>query len=86
MAKKPQSNRDRLNSATRTLQLLQRTNPPTSSMAKTATKALDLLLKELASLPAPAPELPARAPDTRPPDTRVQQAMGDATGVDDQPS
>lgn len=47
-------NRDRLLRAIRGLQLLQRTNAPNSSMAKSATKALAPLLKEMASLPPEA--------------------------------
>lgn len=51
-----QTNRDRLLRAIRGLQLLQRTNAPNSSMAKSVGKALVPLLAEMAALPAdPAP-------------------------------
>jgi len=49
-----QQNNDRLLRAIRCLQLLQRTNPPTSSLAKAVSKALAPLLKEMANLPADA--------------------------------
>lgn len=57
------TNKDRLLRAIRCLQLLQRTNAPTSSMAKAAAKALTPLLKEMASLPAEA-ELLTPSPGT----------------------
>lgn len=57
MTRKILSNKDRLLSVIRGLQLLQRTNPPSSSMAKIATRALAPLLKEMASLPAQAAPL-----------------------------
>jgi len=50
-------NKDRLLRAIRGLQLIQRTNAPTSSIAKAASKALAPLLKEMASLPADAPPI-----------------------------
>jgi hypothetical protein len=43
------TNHDRLLRAIRTLQLLQRTNDPQSSVAKAVTKALSPLLKEMAT-------------------------------------
>jgi len=51
------TNKDRLLRAIRGLQLLQRTNAPTSSIAKASTKALAPLLKEMAELPADAAPL-----------------------------
>jgi hypothetical protein len=51
------TNKDRLLRAIRCLQLLQRTNAPASTMAKSAEKALVPLLKELASLPVEAEPL-----------------------------
>jgi len=48
------TNQDRLLRAIRCLQLLQRTNAPTSSIAKASTKALGPLLDEMAKLPADA--------------------------------
>jgi hypothetical protein len=59
-------NKDRLLRAIRCLQLLQRTNAPTSSMAKSAAKALVPLLKEMASLPADAPPLTLTPPEPTP--------------------
>lgn len=44
-------NRDRLNRVIRGLQLLQRTNPPASSISRAAGKALAPLLKEMANWP-----------------------------------
>lgn len=80
-----QTNRDRLLRAIRGLQLLQRTNAPNSSMAKSVGKALTPLLAERANLPADdlLPGQPGGPPHA---DARVRQAMGDATGVDDEPS
>jgi hypothetical protein len=57
-----QQNNQRLLRAIRCLQLIQRTNAPTSSMAKSAAKALVPLLKEMASLPADAAPLVEPAP------------------------
>jgi hypothetical protein len=50
-------NKDRLLRAIRALQLLQRTNPPSSSISKAAAKGLVPLLKEMSSLPSDAPPL-----------------------------
>jgi hypothetical protein len=50
-------NKDRLLRGIRCLQLVQRTNAPTSSIAKAATKALAPLLKEMADMPADAPPI-----------------------------
>jgi len=53
------TNQDRLLRAIRSLQLLQRTNAPTSGIAKAAAKALVPLLAEMAKQPADAaPILP----------------------------
>ena len=49
------TNKDRLLRAIRCLQLLQRMNPPKSSIAKAAVKSLAPLLEELEKLPADAP-------------------------------
>lgn len=61
-SKTKQTNKDRLLRVIRGLQLIQRTNPPNSSIAKAAGKALVPLLAEMANLPveealtqAPAP-------------------------------
>lgn len=48
------TNKDRLLRAIRGLQLIQRTNAPNSSIAKSATKGLAPLLKEMAAMPADA--------------------------------
>ena len=50
----PKTNHDRLLRVIRGLQLLQRTNDPKSSIAKSAGKALLPLLKEMATQPAEA--------------------------------
>ncbi len=50
-------NPERLLRVIRGLQLLQRTNPPDSSIAKAAAKSLAPLLKEMAARPADAPPL-----------------------------
>lgn len=50
-------NRDRLLRAIRALQLLQRTNPPASSISKAAGKALVPLLQEMGNHPAEAAPL-----------------------------
>lgn len=81
----PAINKDRLNRAIRCLQLLQRTNAPASSIAKSAGRALVPLLKEMAALPDD--DLLAGEPGGPPhADARVRQAMGDATGADAEPS
>jgi len=46
MAEKQMTNRDRLLRVIRGLQHLQRTNAPNTSLAKSTTKCLDILLKE----------------------------------------
>lgn len=56
------TNKERLLRAIRCLQLLQRTNAPTSSMAKAVTKGLAPLLKEMAALPADEPVAAAESP------------------------
>jgi hypothetical protein len=53
------SNPERLLRAIRCLQLLQRTNAPSSSIAKAAAKALVPILKEMAALPVDAAPLTA---------------------------
>lgn len=55
------TNKDRLLRAIRCLQLIQRTNPPNSTLAKASAKALAPLLKEMATLPA---DIPAAQPVT----------------------
>lgn len=55
-------NKDRLLRAIRGLQLLQRTNAPNSSIAKSASKALAPLLKEMATLPAEVAPVQDAAP------------------------
>lgn len=60
--KKPQTNRDRLLRAVRTLQHLQRTNAPKSTISKAATKALIPLLEEMENqVDEPVPPTPAPA-------------------------
>jgi hypothetical protein len=54
--KKPQTNRDRLLRAVRTLQHLQRTNAPKSTISKAAGKALIPLLEEMENHPLDAPQ------------------------------
>jgi hypothetical protein len=55
MAEKNISNRERLLRGIRCLQLIQRSNPPNSSIAKAVSKALAPLLKEMAATPPDAP-------------------------------
>ena len=57
------TNKERLLRAIRCLQLLQRTNAPDSSMAKSVTKALVPLLAEMAKLP-PEVDLLTPSPGT----------------------
>ena len=57
----PKSNKDRLLRVIRGLQLIQRTNPPNSSIAKVAGKVMPALLEEFSKMPADAPALPAVA-------------------------
>lgn len=51
------TNKERLLRGIRCMQLLQRTNPPKSSIARAATRALAPLLIELAGMPADAAPL-----------------------------
>lgn len=52
-----ETNKDRLLRAIRTLQLIQRSNSPASSIFKASSKALTPLLKEMAAMPADAAPL-----------------------------
>ena len=56
------TNKDRLLRAIRSLQLLQRMNPPKSSIAKAAVKALVPLLEEMEKQPADAAPLTSGTP------------------------
>jgi hypothetical protein len=57
MPKTVVTNKERLLRAIRCLQLLQRLNPPKSSIAKAAVKSLAPLLEEMEKLPADAEPL-----------------------------
>jgi hypothetical protein len=61
-----EQNTDRLLRAIRCLQLIQRTNAPTSSIAKAAIKSLAPLLAERAKQQAEAPALTLTPPEPAP--------------------